>query len=233
MDSVPDSLRPNQDQHPQNMKTFYALSLSLLFALSTHAQECSHDLGPGLIPITQDTVLPNGSYWVCSGVTVEFSDFTFAWVESDCNVTISGGLGNYSFKPNCNVTLTSNAFNNIVVYDNSTTVVDNGSNTYPTVCTEVTYGYASAPVGGCDIAAGIDQTISADRPAYYPNPANGTLNISGAANKTVVIRDMTGRTVLHRSAAEGPVDISTVPPGTYFVTMPDGGKEVTGRVVVF
>ncbi|MBK8581079.1 MAG: T9SS type A sorting domain-containing protein [Flavobacteriales bacterium] len=186
-----------------------------------------------MIPITQDTVLPNGSYWVCSGVTVEFSDFTFAWVESDCNVTISGGLGNYSFKPNCDVTLTSNAFNNIVVYDNSTTVVDNGSNTYPTVCTEVTYGYASAPVGGCDIAAGIDQTISADRPAYYPNPANGTLNISGAANKTVVIRDMTGRTVLHRSAAEGPVDISTVPPGTYFVTMPDGGKEVTGRVVVF
>ena len=215
------------------MKALFALALSFLFASSAQAQDCDGYVGASRIPITQDTVLSGASsYWICSGVTVAFTEFGFALVEEGCNVIISGDMGNYSFKSNCVVTFTATASNNMFVYDSSTTIVDNGSNNYPNICAEVTFNYANAPVGGCDITASVPQN-KAGSFAIYPNPAHGTLHITGAAGGSVRILDLTGREVLHSSIAEGQVDISAVPPGSYLVRLVNGALGLTERIVVF
>lgn len=217
------------------MKALYALALSLLFTTSAQAQFCDPvAVGSNRIPITQDTTLSgSASYWICSGVSVTFTQFGFAYIEEDCNVTISGSMGNYMVKPNCTVTLTSTASNNVVVYDNSTTIIDNGSNTMLTLCTEaVVYTYTNAPEGGCDIPTDMAEPM-AEIYALYPNPAHGTLNITGTSAKEVRILDLAGREVLKSSIMEGRIDISAVPPGAYLITILNKDSRTTERIVVY
>jgi hypothetical protein len=135
------------------MKLFHTLLVSVLFTAAAEAQECASP-GPGnSTVISQNTTLGSGSYWICPSTSVTFTGFAFAWLEDGCNATIDGMLDNYSFKPNCTVTVNGN--NNVVVHDNTTTVVDNGTSTFATLCDEVTFDYSNAPSDGCAVVTGI------------------------------------------------------------------------------
>ena len=217
------------------MKALYALTLSLFSTLSAQAQFCDPvAVGANRIPITQDTTLAgSANYWICSGVSVTFTQFGFAFIEEGCNVTISGSMGNYMVKPNCTVTLMPTASNNVVVYDNSTTIIDNGSNTMLTLCTEaVVYTYTNAPAGGCDLTSNVT-AAKTDLLSLYPNPVHGTLYITGAVANELHILDLAGREVLHSNIAEDRIDISSVPPGTYLVRFLNKDRWTSQRIVVY
>ncbi|GAB2450841.1 hypothetical protein GCM10011375_36180 [Hymenobacter qilianensis] len=72
--------------------------------------------------------------------------------------------------------------------------------------------------------------------AMYPNPTHGVLNIrlpyTSKAEAQVTITDLSGRVVrTEKLAANGEVSISSLVNGTYLVTVNDGVKKVTRRIV--
>ncbi|WP_234997309.1 T9SS type A sorting domain-containing protein [Hymenobacter roseosalivarius] len=72
--------------------------------------------------------------------------------------------------------------------------------------------------------------------AMYPNPTQGVLNIrlpyTSKAGAQVTITDLSGRVVRTENlAANGEVSMNSLRNGTYLVTVNDGAKKVTRRIV--
>lgn len=216
------------------MKLIYIILLSVLFTTSAEAQECNLTLPGSWTVISQDTTLGNGTYWICAGTTVTFTAYALAVLEDGCTVIIDGFLGNYSFKPNCNVNITANAFNNIVVYDNTTTVVDNGTSTFPTLCDEVVIDYSNAPPGGCAIVTSVAESMMRPVLGVFPNPATDVLNFHSTGKPLLSARltDLSGREVLRGTVNAGRMDISGVRPGSYLLVARTAAGDVVKPVII-
>lgn len=67
----------------------------------------------------------------------------------------------------------------------------------------------------------------------YPNPAINWINIEAGSNQTINIEifDMRGKVLLNEVVTKG-VDISTLSPGLYFLTIETDSRKVTKRFVV-
>ncbi|CAN5533876.1 hypothetical protein BH11BAC2_BH11BAC2_16550 [soil metagenome] len=72
----------------------------------------------------------------------------------------------------------------------------------------------------------------------YPNPVNDFLNVkfgnSGISNHECILTDLTGKTIYRRTCKEESeiqINLSTYPPGIYFLNIFDGENFVTRKVV--
>jgi len=68
-----------------------------------------------------------------------------------------------------------------------------------------------------------------------PNPASGTVRITGTKEGIVHFYDLTGRMVLRHDPGMGqPIEISSLPPGTYLVRLstPEGLMPGSAKLVV-
>lgn len=75
---------------------------------------------------------------------------------------------------------------------------------------------------------------------FSPNPSTGMVNINydlgTASSGKIMIRDLTGRTILTRSIAQGSsnisMDLSTQPAGIYLVSLVAGGQTLTTQKLI-
>jgi ligand-binding sensor domain-containing protein len=71
--------------------------------------------------------------------------------------------------------------------------------------------------------------VSTDRIHISPNPAHDFVNITGAADKSLAIYDISGRQILHRqiASASETVPVSSWEKGIYFVRIYGGGNDLS------
>lgn len=215
------------------MKFLSTALLVILLHTTVNAQLCDYSIGANITVIQNDTTLSGfGNYWVCEGLEVAFMGTAFAWMEANCTVLVAGNMGNYSMKSNG--TIIVSGINNVVVYDESTTLIDNTGTVFPTLCTEVVYGYTNAPAGGCDVLTGLDGAAQRDAITISPNPATDRLNIQNlkSGNVRVALIDISGRTVFATTTIDGALMIDQVPPGVYMVAIEEGANCSMRRLVV-
>ena len=80
---------------------------------------------------------------------------------------------------------------------------------------------------------GLDNVI-ADAFTMFPNPANDVLSFSGFSNNRldIAIHNILGKQVLQKSDVQRDVDISSLSPGLYLVTMTSGQNVSTKKLLV-
>ena len=87
----------------------------------------------------------------------------------------------------------------------------------------------------CNYNVGIDAPVS-EKIMLYPNPANETLYVERAddMNGTLFIHDMNGTLVMEESIpdAESSINISTLNPGIYMVTIESGDNVSRSKLTV-
>lgn len=209
--------------HPSNNKTtrmekLATLLCTLSLSLFANAQ-CSVSVPANSTIVDQDATIDDGNggnYWVCPGVNATFTGLgVFVFAAEGCTIDLNGTLGVVIAKPNGSVTVAG--LNNSVYHDASTSVVDNGSNTYTTLCDAVVF--TSTPTTGCAIGAGVGQHAAPLTATVFPNPAHDrvTVQVQGARLLAARILDASGRLVRAYSATDGVLDLAGVVPGNYVV----------------
>jgi hypothetical protein len=66
----------------------------------------------------------------------------------------------------------------------------------------------------------------------YPNPSSGQLNINAAFPCVLSVTDNTGKLVLSKTLNSSAVDLSTLPDGSYFISVEDDSSIRTAQVVI-
>jgi surface protein len=77
----------------------------------------------------------------------------------------------------------------------------------------------------------VNTTGTATRIEIYPNPATATINITGADTGELKITNSLGEVVSSAAFSNAEFDISTLPPGVYFITISTKDQLVTRRIV--
>jgi uncharacterized repeat protein (TIGR01451 family) len=84
-----------------------------------------------------------------------------------------------------------------------------------------------------NVSSVADEREASSGIAIYPNPAAGALTVRGAVAGIVRLSDMLGRSVLSLSASgDVTIDVSSLPPGMYLLSLPMPTGTVTRRVAV-
>lgn len=77
------------------------------------------------------------------------------------------------------------------------------------------------------------EVFEAESFVIYPNPAADKVNISVPAKSvSVAVYDANGRLVLQHSHVAGPVEVSQLPAGSYFVKITDGHTHSVKKIIV-
>jgi hypothetical protein len=85
--------------------------------------------------------------------------------------------------------------------------------------------------GNCAIAQSVTEMESSF--TLYPNPANDRVTISGwDANASVTIADISGRLVRQEQLRNNQIDTATLTEGIYVVTLTEGTKTASKRLVI-
>jgi len=218
------------------MKHIYIFILATLFSTVAIAQVCSGGPGANYIPITENsTITIPGNFWVCEGLTVEFTETAFVQVEDGCTITVSGGVPGSNFTVKSNGLVILNSPNHIVSFDSTnTTVIDNTGNNYPYPCGEMAWSYANAPAGGCAAPTSVTEEAVQLQLNIFPNPANDQLGLR-SVDRIILVRiiDLSGREVLRSPLVGGVIDVSTVPSGVYVAMVRTANGEGAERVVIY
>ena len=195
------------------------LSATCLTAIA--AAQCDFAVPANATVVEQDaTITDGGNYWVCEGLTVEFSGFgPFVYVESDCNITVSGLLGVFYVKSGS--TITVDGTNTNMVLEDGSTFIDNGTSNMSSPCADLVFDYTDAPAGGCSSTVGIVGDTKPGKALIFPNPAHQLLNIhlSGDHLLTAQLMDARGRVVRTASSVQDQLDLSGVEPGKYLLAL--------------
>ncbi len=190
------------------------------------------------IPANATVISTDGSYsifgaqWVCGSVTATLSSgFVNAFIEGNANVTAETNLGVYSVRQNS--TLTISGFNNNIYYDPTATIVDNGTNTFLTVCPDLTFDYTDAPADGCDPFMHVEAAALPEA-AAFPNPTVDAITLTGAfpANARYTAYAMHGALVVGGTLEQGRIGCSAWPAGLYHVVVQGADGVAVGNVRV-
>lgn len=152
---------------------------------------------------------------MCDGVTATLTaSFANALIELNANVTASTNLGVYSVRGNSTLTITG--LSNNIFYDNTATIIDNGTNTYLTLCEALAFDYADAPEDGCALDTKVNE-VARPLMIVYPEPANDILHVQVPSGKILrtTLTGISGRTVASGAITNGALALSNVVPGTY------------------
>jgi hypothetical protein len=94
-------------------------------------------------------------------------------------------------------------------------------------CENTSSGYNVTSIDNSNVGY-VDPAV---QPVLYPNPANGTVYISGTADVQVRVFDATGRLVLRSGPAVRMLDISALTPGVYLAVITgENGLQHTERL---
>ncbi|MBS1775703.1 MAG: T9SS type A sorting domain-containing protein, partial [Bacteroidetes bacterium] len=85
---------------------------------------------------------------------------------------------------------------------------------------------------GIDLAStGVEDISEQESLSVYPNPAQGTLSISGMNKGAYQISDMVGKMLLQGSYAGKGIDISSLSQGVYLIQITTGERKQTLKFV--
>ncbi|MGB3006440.1 MAG: cellulase family glycosylhydrolase [Chitinophagaceae bacterium] len=86
-----------------------------------------------------------------------------------------------------------------------------------------------------NIITGISEVLAANGYKVFPNPAQNTINISSLLNNrpSVIIYDLSGRTVIHTSltGSQKSIDLSSIPDGVYFLRIIESKKSISVKFI--
>jgi hypothetical protein len=82
-----------------------------------------------------------------------------------------------------------------------------------------------------DFASSIDN-ITAEDIKMFPNPTNGTLNITNVKNANVVVYNTIGEVVLSLNNVSKSFDVSGLAEGTYVVKVVTENNVITEKVTI-
>lgn len=90
---------------------------------------------------------------------------------------------------------------------------------------------------GCNQTTNLTEYFNLSPANLYPNPLDNDLTVGldglGLSNPTILLIDLQGRTLIRKQVIPGlhHLDLSTTPPGIYFIRVLDENKQYTGRIV--
>jgi hypothetical protein len=73
---------------------------------------------------------------------------------------------------------------------------------------------------------------------YYPNPASEVINLefsNGArVKRNIAVSDMIGRSLIHVASAakEVQLDVSSLQPGCYIITVNENGRRIAQKLII-
>jgi len=142
--------------------------------------------------------------------------FTNAGICADLSVKIGGGHGVYRFNGNnFRIDRTSCFFKSVMC----------------NTCTNF-YSTDSIPAN-CSALTSLDENFAQQQFSIYPNPSasNFTLNFISAGLKTISVYNTIGALIRMITVADTQTQLDIEAPGLYFVTVNQGGKVFTQKVI--
>lgn len=209
------------------------LSIPIILSHAVHAQ-CDPSVPSSAQVISADgTYAVNGAIWVCPGVTATITgNFVNAFVETGAHVISSINLGVYSVKADGSLTISG--FNSNIQADPEANIIDNGTNSVITDCSDLDFNYDDAPGDGC----AVQNSVTEHAPhhiALFPNPASGTIQIRSADGIILgsSLYDAQGRVLSSRLSESGQLDLSEWGAGSYSVCVRTAHGTSTHRFLVY
>lgn len=113
-------------------------------------------------------------------------------------------------------------------------VVITGNSTTGYTVTFQQIAYESTPntsIGAGQLPSGLN-TINTTNLSIYPNPATNLININGSENSTkIVITNILGEKTMEFNSPISSINIESLKPGVYFLTLFNGDKTSTTKLI--
>jgi hypothetical protein len=89
----------------------------------------------------------------------------------------------------------------------------------------------NTPIGAGQGALGLS-SIKTNNLSIYPNPATNMININGSENTSkIVISNILGEKTMEINSPSKSINIESLKPGVYFLTLYDGEKTSTKKLI--
>ena len=214
------------------MKKLYSLIFILALSASAFAQ-CNPAIPNNAVVIstTQTTGFGGSNIWVCAGVTLT-SNGGSNNIFLEVGATIMAGGGSNTIYCPAGATVNVSSGSNIIYYVNTIDLVSTGGGPTLNQCTSINYDYSNAPTPGCGQTTGIYPERFELGINFFPNPSNGTINISGNVNGELKIFNALGEEVFNQQISKSSNLQINLPKGIYFAQLISEEKLYSQKIII-